>query len=87
MESSFTMDNENLIPTYSEVQIYFDQKGFNKDEANSFYRFYCLSNWVGKKGAPIKNWRTKALEWMWRLQKNNPYQRSKARMIINGKYQ
>ena len=81
------MGIENLIPTPSQVQIYFDQKGFNEEEANRFYQFFDLSKWVGKKGAPIKNWRTKALEWMWQIQKNHPYQRSKAKMIINGKYQ
>ena len=80
------MGLENFIPTHSQVRIYFDQKGFNEAEANSFYDFFDLSKWVGKKGAPIKNWRTKALEWMWKLQENHPYQRSKAKMIINGKY-
>ena len=74
-------ERKKLIPTPFQVDIYFDQKGFYEAEANSFYIFYNSRNWVGKKSFLIMKWRVKALEWMWNLQKNHPYQRSKGKIF------
>ncbi|MBC7913851.1 MAG: hypothetical protein H7Y07_06980 [Pyrinomonadaceae bacterium] len=71
---------KNIIPTPLQVLIYFDQKGFSEAEAINFYAFFDSNNWVGKKGSPIKNWRVKASEWMWQLQKKHSYQRSKRKI-------
>ena len=68
-------------PSISQITIYFDQKGFEAKEVEDFFNEYNSRNWKGSKGIPVKNWRAKALDWMWQKQKTNPYLRSKAKLI------
>jgi hypothetical protein len=70
-------------PTIKEVIIYFDQKGFEEQEAVSFHKEYEMKKWLNSKGKFLKNWRAKANERMWHKQKDNPYLRSKARLLFN----
>jgi hypothetical protein len=72
------MENENaIVPSKLEVEIYFSQKGFEDTDAEQFFDVFSAQNWTGKQGALIKNWRAKALDWMWQKQKSSPYLRSK----------
>lgn len=70
------------IPTLLQITIFFDQKGFELKDAEAFYNEYCSREWKGGRGVIVKNWRAKALDWMWRLQKKRPYLRSKAKLMI-----
>ncbi len=74
---------QNHEPTILEVQIYFDQKGFEKEDALAFFTYFKKRKWLNLKGKPIKNWRAKATERMWLKQRDNPYLRSKAKLLFN----
>lgn len=70
------------IPTLIQVTIFFDQKGFGCKEAETFFNEYSIRDWKGKRGILVKNWRAKALDWMWKRQKNLAYLRSKSKLMI-----
>jgi len=70
------------VPTLIQVYIFFDQKGFGSKEAEAFFNEYSIRNWKGRRGIMVKNWRAKALDWMWKRQKNLAYLRSKSKLII-----
>lgn len=70
------------IPTLIQVTIFFDQKGFGDQDAEAFFNEYSDRSWKGKKGILVKNWRAKALDWMWRRQKKWAYLRSKSKLMI-----
>lgn len=70
------------IPSFLEITIFFDQKGFELKYAQTFFDEYSGRKWTGRRGIPVKNWRAKALDWMWRLQKNRPYLRTKVKLMI-----
>ena len=69
-------------PSIREATIYFIQKGFEANDAEQFYSEYSERNWTGSKSVPVKNWRAKALDWMWQRQRLRPYLRSKAKLIL-----
>lgn len=77
------MGLQNQIPTLIEVQIYFSQKGFEKEDAEKFFHEFKKRKWLNLKGKPIQNWRARASEQMWLKQKDNPYLRSKAKLLFN----
>lgn len=78
------MKNQIAIsPTLREVKIYFGQKGFEEEDAESFFKEFQKKNWQNSKGKPLMNWRAKACERMWRKQKDNPYLRSKQTLLFN----
>ena len=64
-------------PVWEHVLIYFDQAGFEETEARSFFDHYEGSGWKGSKGGLIRNWKTKASEWLWELKLEHPYLRFK----------
>lgn len=70
------------IPTLIQVTIFFDQKGFGCKESEAFFNEYSNRNWKGMRGILVKNWRAKALDWMWEKQKNLAYLRSKSKLMI-----
>ncbi|MDA9555667.1 hypothetical protein N9R54_05465 [Pelobium sp.] len=70
-------------PTLKEVKIYFDQKGFEEGDAESFFKEFQKKNWQNSKGKPLVNWRAKANDRMWLKQKYNSYLRSKATLMFN----
>ncbi|MGB4398910.1 MAG: hypothetical protein WBJ10_06035 [Daejeonella sp.] len=78
------MIKEPLVakPTIHQATIYFIQKGFEAIDAEQFFREYSNRNWKGSKGIPVKNWRAKALDWMWQRQRICPYLRTKAKLFI-----
>lgn len=69
-------------PSIHQATIYFIQKGFEVKDAEQFYKEYSIRNWTGSKGIPVKNWRAKALDWMWQRQRTRPYLRTKAKLIF-----
>jgi hypothetical protein len=73
------MKNPNIVfPNLREIEIYFIQKGFEREDAKSFFTEFEKENWQNSKGKPLLNWRAKANERMWQKQRNNSYLRSKA---------
>lgn len=70
------------IPSLSEALIFFDQKGFGVKDSKAFFTEYSERNWRGKKGISVKNWRAKALDWMWQRQKIHPYLRTRVKLIF-----
>jgi hypothetical protein len=70
------------IPSLSQITIFFDQKGFELKDAEAFFTEYSARQWRGRRGVMVKNWRAKALDWMWRLQKDRPYLRTKQKLIF-----
>jgi hypothetical protein len=64
-------------PTWEQVSIFFDQAGFTNAEAKRFYQHYERAGWKGVKGNPIRNWKTKAHEWIWEIKMLNPHLRFK----------
>lgn len=54
-----------MPPILKYVKIYFMQKGCSIDDAISFYRYYEEKKWTGKKGRPLRNWKTLACDWIW----------------------
>lgn len=77
------MENQiGNIPSFLEVEIFFDQKGFKAKDAIAFFDDYSERNWKGRRGVLVKNWRAKALDWMWQRQRTRPYLRSKSKLMI-----
>lgn len=75
-------NEEPEIPTLFEVIVFFDQKGFEVKFAENFFYEYSKRNWKGKRGVQVKNWRAKALDWMWQRQRTRPYLYSKSKLMI-----
>lgn len=53
-----------MPPDYALVVIYFDQKEA-PIQAASFYRYYQEINWTGPRGAPYRNWKILASDWIY----------------------
>ncbi|SEN04654.1 hypothetical protein SAMN05192574_102287 [Mucilaginibacter gossypiicola] len=64
-------------PAREHVLVFFDQAGFEETEAYSFFYHYEELQWKGLKGGLIRNWKTKANEWIWELKLLHPYLRFK----------
>jgi hypothetical protein len=64
-------------PQFDHVMIFFDQAGFTETEARRFYNHYEDMDWRGLKGGLIRNWKTKAQEWLWEIKLRNPHLRMK----------
>lgn len=64
-------------PVLAHVLIFFDQAGFPETEARRFYHHYEEQEWRGPKGCAIRNWKTKAQEWLWEIKQRNPHLRMK----------
>lgn len=74
-------NEEPEIPTLFEVNIFFSQKGFREESAETFFSEYSERNWKGRRGIEVENWRAKALDWMWQRQRTRPYLRSKSKLM------
>ncbi|MDB5141417.1 MAG: hypothetical protein JWQ66_130 [Mucilaginibacter sp.] len=64
-------------PAWEHVLIFFDQAGFPETEARQFFQHYEETEWKGLKGGLIRNWKTKAQEWIWEIKLQNPHLRIK----------
>ncbi len=64
-------------PRLQYVLIFFDQAGLSETEARRFYNHYEDMDWRGLKGAPIRNWKTKAQQWIWEIKLLHPHLRMK----------
>ena len=78
---------KQMPPVWAHVAIFFDQAGFEIDEARKFYEHYEATGWKGIKGQPLRNWKTKAQEWIWELKIAKPYLRLVQNSIIKAKKQ
>jgi len=67
----------HVPPTWEHVRIFFGQAGFPEIEARQFFRHYEEMQWKGLKGGLIRNWKTKAQEWIWEIKLRNPHLRLK----------
>ena len=64
-------------PAKEHVRIFFDQAGFAETEAKKFFHHYDEMGWRGLKGGLIRNWKTKAQEWLWDIKLLHPHLRVK----------
>ena len=44
--------------------IFFEEKGFDADEAKKFFEHYQTRNWQTSDGKDIRDWRAVAINWM-----------------------
>lgn len=59
------MKTQFLPPTQKEVQIFFDEKGYKKDAADTAFMYYELKQWIDANEKPVDNWKLKMLSvWM-----------------------
>lgn len=56
-------------PSLEDVRSYFKSKGYSLEAANKFHEYYETTSWRGANGAPILNWKGKALS-VWFVDKN-----------------
>lgn len=49
-------------PTLEEVKAYVQEKGYSVD-AEYFYKYYSVANWVDSKGNHVRNWKQKLITW------------------------
>ncbi len=54
-------------PLFSLVEIYFQQQHCSTDDASLFFFYYEQRGWRTKTGQPVRNWKTHACEWIWKL--------------------
>lgn len=54
--------NKFIPPTLEEVEEYCSQRG-NKVDAQYFYDYFTVSDWVDSKGNKVKNWKQKIITW------------------------
>ena len=54
--------NKFVPPTLEEVKQYCEERG-NKVDAQYFYDYFTVSNWVDSKGNQVKNWKQKIITW------------------------
>ncbi|WP_026752989.1 hypothetical protein [Sediminibacter sp. Hel_I_10] len=58
------------------VFIFFEEKGFNADEAKKFFEHYQTRNWQTSDGKEIRDWRSVAINWMDRTELFNEENKS-----------
>jgi hypothetical protein len=56
-----------MPPDYALVVIYFDQREA-PSQAASFFRWYESIKWTGPRGAPYRNWKILASDWIYNYQ-------------------
>lgn len=49
-------------PTLDEVKAYIAEKGYHVD-AETFYQFYNVDQWIDSNGNPVKSWKQKLITW------------------------
>lgn len=57
----------SVPPTTKQVEIYFLQKGCSQEAAATFFHHFEAMLWRGKSGKPIRNWKTRACDWIWEM--------------------
>ena len=51
-----------ISPSLEEIKQYIEEKNINVD-ANQFFNFFDVANWIDSKGNKVKNWKQKLLTW------------------------
>ena len=49
-------------PSLKDIEEYIKEKNYNID-AERFYDFFTVANWVDSKGHKVKNWKQKLITW------------------------
>jgi hypothetical protein len=53
--------NKNNIPTINEVILYFTEKGYKKESAETAYNYYNSNDWNDSRGKKVLNWKQKMI--------------------------
>jgi hypothetical protein len=61
-----------IPPLLSDVEEYFDGKGYAKSVADKFHAYYEETAWKDKDGNPVKNWKLKAINVWFRPEHEKP---------------
>lgn len=65
-------------PTLEEIKNYIEEKELSVD-AQKFYDYFNVSNWVDSKGNKVKNWKQKIITWSsFSTNKNTPTKKSES---------
>ncbi len=51
-----------IPPTLEEIKAYIEEKKYNVN-ADTFFNYFDVSNWVDSQGKPVKNWKQKLITW------------------------
>lgn len=67
------------------VILFFEEKGFDADEAKKFYEHYQTRSWQTSDGKPIRDWRSLASNWMDRIElfENKPNKKQASQIKDN----
>ncbi len=67
--------------------LFFEEKGFNADEAKKFYEYYTDREWKTSDGKPIRDWCSLATNWMDRTElfeeENKPNKKQASQKLDN----
>ncbi len=57
------------VPPLEHIKIYFQQKGYDKTEAERFFNYYESNGWMVGGRSKMKDWKAAARNWMLNIQK------------------
>jgi hypothetical protein len=66
-----------IPPNIAHVKIYFIQQSLPEMIANNFLDEYQQNAWRTVTGKPVKNWKTEAAKYIWKLLEQDPDLRTK----------
>lgn len=55
-----------MPPLFKHLDIYFQQQGLTKKDAEEFFQFHKARNWTTDTGHPIRNWKVAATDFIYR---------------------
>lgn len=65
----------SVPPNLAHVKIFFVQQSLAEMNASKFFHDYEESGWKTVTGKPVKNWKTEAAKYIWRLLEQDAYLR------------
>lgn len=70
---------EFIPPSFAEVQMYIEEKGYDVD-AKVFFEYFTDGNWIDSNGKEVKNWKQKIITWASRS--NNKNKNEKPQTVV-----
>ena len=67
--------NKNNIPTLEDVVLYFTEKGYKKEAAETAYNYYSSNDWKDSRGKQVLNWKQKMIA-VWFKEENKIQKRT-----------
>lgn len=52
-------------PQLNHVVVYFSNNGSNEKAARDFFEYFHSKSWKNRRGAPLKNWKVVAWQWIY----------------------